>query len=77
MITDPYSQKYFSDIIGKHKVPTTSTTISSTATSTSYSFSEEYIVPPEDFGKLKSDLYVICDNGSFAKYQKNFYYKYK
>lgn len=76
-ITDPYSQKYFSDIIGKHKVPTTSTTVSSTATSTSYSLSEEYIVPPENFGKLKSDLYVICDNGSFAKYQKNFYYKYK
>ena len=76
-ITDPVSQKYFSDIIGQHSVPELSTTISNTNTSTSYSSRKEYIVPPEDFGKLKSDLYVICDNGSFAKYQKNFYYKYK
>lgn len=76
-ITDPVSQKYFSDIIGQHSVPELSTTISNTNTSTSYSSRKEYIVPPEDFGKLKSDLYVICDNGRFAKYQKNFYYKYK
>lgn len=74
-ITDPESQRYFSDIIGKQDVETTSTTISSRSRSVSYGHTQEYCVPPDEFGRLKDELYLICDDGSYIKLQKNYYFK--
>lgn len=74
-ITDPESQRYFSDIIGKQDVETKSTTISSRSRSVSYGHTQEYCVPPDEFGRLKDELYLICDDGSYIKLQKNYYFK--
>lgn len=74
-ITDPESQRYFSDIIGKQEVETKSTTISSRSRSVSYGHTQEYCVPPDEFGRLKDELYLICDDGSYIKLQKNYYFK--
>lgn len=75
-ITDPQSQRYFSDIVGQHEVQTTSISMHDNSTSTSYSTKKEFIIPPEAFGQLRDDLYVICDDGSHIKLSKNYYFKY-
>jgi len=74
-ITDPISQRYFSDIIGQQDICTKSTTVNGNSTSISYGTRKEYIIPPEAFGQLKNDLYLICDDGSYIKLKKNYYFK--
>lgn len=75
-ITDPQSQRYFADIIGQKEVRTKSSTIGDNHCSTSYSTRREYRVPPEEFGQLRTHLYLICDDGSYQKLEKNYYFKY-
>lgn len=74
-ITDPRSQKYFADTIGMRDYRTQSTSFNSNSTSTGYATRKDYRVPPEAFGQLKDDLYVICDDGSYIKLKKNYYFK--
>ena len=75
-ITDPSSQKYFADIIGQKDQRTQSSSVNGNTTTISYSTRKEYRVPPEAFGQLKDDLFLICDDGSYGKYKKNYYFKY-
>lgn len=74
-ITDPRSQKYFADTIGMKDYRTQSASFNSNSTSTGYATRKDYRVPPEAFGQLKDDLYVICDDGSYIKLKKNYYFK--
>lgn len=74
-ITDPRSQKYFSDIIGMKDYRTQSSSFTHSSSSVSYATRKDYRVPPEAFGQLKDDLYVICDDGSYIKLKKNYYFK--
>lgn len=74
-ITDPASQKFFSDIVGQKEERVQSTSISNNTTTISYSTKKTYRIPPEAFGQLKDDLYVICDDGSYIKLKKNYYFK--
>lgn len=74
-IIDPRSQKYFSDIVGMKDYRTQSASFNSSSTSTSYASRKDYRIPPEAFGQLKDDLYVICDDGSYIKLKKNYYFK--
>lgn len=74
-ITDPKSQKYFSDIIGMRDYRSESSSFSHNSFSLSYSTHQDYRVPPEKFGQLKDDLYVIGDDGSYIRLQKNYFFK--
>lgn len=74
-ITDPHSQKYFADIIGMKEYRTQSASFTCKSSSMSYAARKDYRVPPEAFGQLKDDLYVICDDGSYIKLKKNYYFK--
>ena len=74
-ITNPDSQEYFSKIIGEKEYRTQSSSFSHNSTSMSYGTHKDRRIPPEAFGQLKDDLYVICDDGSYIKLQKNFYFK--
>ena len=74
-ITDPASQKYFADIVGQKDQRVQSTSINGNTTTISYSTKKEYRISPEKFGQLKNDLYLICDDGTYAKYKKNYYFK--
>ena len=74
--TDPDTQLYFSKLCGKREARATSTGFSSTSSSITYSAKEIYRVPPESFGELDGQLYLICSNGRFEKLDTNFYFKY-
>lgn len=74
-IIDPNSQKYFSDTIGMKEYRTRSASFNHNSSNTSYASRKDYRVPPEAFGQLEDDLYVICDDGSYIKLQKNYYFK--
>lgn len=74
-ITDPKSQKYFADIIGQREYRSKSTTINHNSTSVSYSVYRDYRVPPEKFGQLNKELYVIGDDASYIKLEKNYFFK--
>lgn len=74
-ITDPKSQKYFADIIGMRDYRVKSTSHGNKSTNATYSVRRDYRVPPEAFGQLKDELYVIGDDSSFVRLKKNFYFK--
>lgn len=74
-ITDPKSQQYFADIIGMRDYRVKSTSFSHGATNTTYSVRRDYRVPPEEFGRLGDELYVIGDDGSYIRLEKNYYFK--
>jgi len=74
-ITDPKSQRYFADIIGMCDYRVRSTSLGSNSPTTSYSVRRDYRVPPEAFGQLDDRLYVICDDGSYIKLGKNYFFK--
>lgn len=74
-ITDPASQKYFADIVGQREQRVQSTSINGNTTTVSYSTKKEYRISPEKFGQLKDDLYLICDDGTYGKYKKNYYFQ--
>ncbi len=74
-ITDPKSQKYFADIIGMRDYRSKSSTFGHNSSTLSYSTYQDYRVPPEKFGQLKDDLYVIGDDGSYIRLQKNYFFK--
>ena len=63
-------------IIGQKDQRTQSSSVNGNTTTISYSIRKEYRVPPEAFGQLKDDLFLICDDGSYGKYKKNYYFKY-
>lgn len=74
-ITDPDSQSFFSDTIGKKEIRTKTYTQSGRSSSQSYSTRDEYIVRPEEFGQLKDKLYLITDEGTYIKLNKAYYFK--
>ena len=74
-ITDPNSQEYFAKIIGMKEFRTNSTSFNAKSTSMSYATRKDFRIPPEAFGQLKDDLYVICDDASYIKLKKNYYFK--
>lgn len=76
-ITDPESQRFFSDMIGKKEIRTKTYTQSGKASSQSYSTRDEYIVKPEEFGQLKDELYLITDEGAYRRLKKAYYFKEK
>ena len=74
-ITDPKSQKYFADIIGQREYRAKSNTINHNSNSVIYSFYRDYRVPPEKFWQLNKELYVIGDDASYIKLEKNYFFK--
>lgn len=75
-ITDPKSQKYFADIIGMRDYRSKSSTFGHNSSTLSYSTYQDYRVPPEKFGQLKDDLYVIGDDGSYIRLEKNYFFNH-
>lgn len=74
-ITDPKSQQYFADIIGMRDYRVKSISFSHGATNTTYSVRRDYRVPPEEFGRLGDELYVIGNDASYIRLEKNYYFK--
>lgn len=74
-ITDPKSQKYFADIVGMRDYRAKSTSFNHDTSSTTYSVYRDYRIPPEKFGQLNNELYVIGDDGSYICLEKNYYFK--
>lgn len=74
--TDPNTQCYFSDLCGKQEIRTKSTNFSINSSSISYGAKESYRVPPEAFGQLNGQLYLICSDGRYQKLKTNYYFKY-
>ena len=74
--TDPDTQLYFSNLIGKHEVRNTSSSVSSNSVSVTYRADKVYRVDPEAFGQLNGELYLICNDGRYQKLKTNFYFKY-
>lgn len=75
--TDPETQLYYSNLIGKHEVRETSSTFSEKNISVGYRANKEFRVEPEAFGQLNNKLYLICNDGSYEKLKTNFYFKYR
>ena len=78
-IKDPDTQKWASELIGKHTVPRLSTTVNNGTTETmgsSYNNAEEPIYSPSEFGRLTNeDAVIIFLAGQHVKGEKTYYFK--
>ena len=75
-VSDPDTQENIARVIGHHTVERVSKTVNANGTSYTSHTSEEWIVRPEDLGKLKKK-YVLLYPGGHAFLWKYPYYKYR
>lgn len=73
-ISSPDTQKYFADMIGMNEIRSRSASFTDKNITQTYSAKKEYLVNPEDLGRLKDELIVISADG-YIRLRKNYFYK--